>query len=59
MLVSKKGDSRPGWYLLAFMLTLLLTEIVGLKFAGAGYTVIAMAIEGMGAFVVSKRLTRS
>ncbi|MBS2005299.1 MAG: hypothetical protein U0103_16935 [Candidatus Obscuribacterales bacterium] len=54
MLVSRKGDSRQGVYLLVFMLILLITEVVGIKYAGVGIAVSGMAIEATGAFAASK-----
>lgn len=54
MLASRKGDSRQGVYLIVFMLTLLVTEVAGLKFAGVGFAVSTMAIEAAGAFAASK-----
>jgi len=54
MLISKKGSSHQGIYLLLFMLMLLVTEVTGVKFAGPGYAVAGMAIVTAGAFAASK-----
>lgn len=54
MLASKKGDSRPGVYLVVLMLMILVTEVVGMKLADPGFAVTAIAIEAAGAFAASK-----